>query len=311
MATEQQQATKTGRPIIFDMGGSNQCIWARAGIVRPTMCINAFDCMSCPLDKKIKQDIADARLTDVSGYPSTGWRDPKTRTNLPAGQKQCRHMMSGMVSFKLCPYNYDCATCPYDQMIEETEAANPASRTECRYVAGVSVPQNHYFHLGHAWARVEYGGRIRVGLDDFGLRLLGQVDGVTLPALGANVHQGEVGLSWSRQDQAAEVLSPVDGIVVARNPGVLRHPAMAREAPYDDGWLMVIQPTKLKTNLKRLLFGEASFDWMEIEVGRLTGMVIQETGQQLAATGGRLVEDVYGQVPELGWDRLVRAFLLT
>ena len=33
--------------------------------------------------------------------------------------------------------------------------------------------------------------------------------------------------------------------------------------------------------------------------------------EQLAATGGEPIRDVFGHFPEIGWDRLVRTFLRT
>lgn len=299
------------RPVVHDLGGEKQCIYALAGIIRPTLCINAFDCLTCPRDKKIQRDKAMGVLTDAQGQPSQGWRDPKTRFTKKAGQKWCRHMLSGLVDYKICVYNYDCARCPYDQMIEDTELAHPSRGTTCDYVAGVALGRNHYYHDGHAWARVEYGGQVRLGLDDFSLRLLGHLDGLVLPTLGNTVQQGEKALSLHRDEHLASVLSPVTGIIVARNPGVVREPDLPHESPYEDGWLLVIQPTRLKDNLRRLHFGQNAETWMEGEVDRLVSLVTRETGQQLAATGGRLIDDVCGEIPELGWDRLVHEFLRT
>ncbi len=311
MAGSTKKTAKTRRPVVYDMGPEKQCIYALAGIIRPTLCINAFDCLTCPRDKQIQRDKAKGLLTDTQGRPSQGWRDPKTRFTKKAGQKWCRHMLSGLVDYKICVYNYDCARCPYDQMIADSEPAHPTIGTAYDYVAGVALGRNHYYHDGHAWARVEYGGQVRLGLDDFSLRLLGRPDGLTLPSIGNTVQQGEKALSLYRDEHLASILSPVSGIIVARNPGVLREPDRAHDSPYEGGWLLVIQPTRLKDNLRRLHFGDNALAWMETEVGRLIGLVTQETGEHMLSTGGRMIEDVYGDIPELGWDRLVHEFLGT
>ncbi len=300
------------RPVIYDMGQSNQCVYASAGIIKPTLCINAFDCLSCPMDKKMQRERPVAAQSFLPGRIGQDWGTLKSQLmKRPASQRWCRHMLSGLVDYKICPHSYNCARCPYDQMVQDGGLAQPTSLTTYKYVAGVAMGVDHYFHSGHAWARVEYSGRVRLGLDDFSLRLLGHVDGLDLPGLGATVHQGENALALSRETHRADVLSPVDGIVVARNPKVLKRPELANDSPYEAGWLMVIQPTKLKTNLGGMYFGENSLHWMEDEVNRLVSMVTQETGQHLAATGGRLIDDVYGQIPDLGWDRLVHEFLRT
>ena len=92
---------------------------------------------------------------------------------------------------------------------------------------------------------------------------------------------------------------------------MLRQAGTANQDPYGEGWLMVIEPTKLRSNLHNLLFDEEGMVWMEEEAERLAGLVADETGHKLAAAGGRIVDDIYGQLPEIGWERLIHEFLLT
>jgi glycine cleavage system H lipoate-binding protein len=39
------------------------------------------------------------------------------------------------------------------------------------------------FHEGHTWARIESGGFICIGMDDFAMKLLGEADGFDLPLI--------------------------------------------------------------------------------------------------------------------------------
>ena len=45
---------KTMQPVIFAMG-NDQCVWGRAGVIKPTKCVNAFDCLGCALDQRVEQ----------------------------------------------------------------------------------------------------------------------------------------------------------------------------------------------------------------------------------------------------------------
>ena len=220
-------------------------------------------------------------------------------------------MLTGLVSVKYCANDYDCATCPYDQLLEEENLSRPARTVSETYVSGFALARNYYYHRGHGWARVEYGGRVRVGLDDFSLRLVGHLDEFKLPRLGSVIRQGDPGIGLGRGELKAEALSPVEGVVVAINPKVTAKARQANQDPYGDGWLMVIEPQRLKTNLKNLLFEDESEAWLEEESMRLSDLIAGETGYQMAATGGRAVEDIYSQVPEIGWERLINEFLLT
>ena len=53
------------------------------------------------------------------------------------------------------------------------------------------VPGGAFLSDGHAWARIEPGGQLRAGLDDFARKALGPVDGVELPRPGQSVERGE------------------------------------------------------------------------------------------------------------------------
>lgn len=76
---------------------------------------------------------------------------------------------------------------------------------------------------------------------------------------------------------------------------------------------MVIQPASLRNNLKNLFFGDESLAWMDDEYFRLQKMMGEvlgeDTGYRMAATGGEALHDIYGEIPEIGWERLVDTFL--
>ena len=107
------------------------------------------------------------------------------------------------------------------------------------------------------------------------------------------------------------MLSPITGTIVAVNHKVKRKPQLSNQRPYTEGWLVVVEPKRLKGNLKNLLFAKKEVDgWVEHEVQRMHDLVMAEHGP-LAATGGAPVDDIYGNAPEVGWKKLVNEFLLT
>ncbi len=167
---------------------------------------------------------------------------------------------------------------------------------------------SHFFHMGHSWARIEAGGRIRVGLDDFSMRLFGPVDSIDLPLTGEQVTFSEVGLEFKRAGKEAAVMAPISGVVSAVNYGVVKDPTLVKEEPYNEGWLMVLDPTDMKKNLKDLLFGQQSVEWIHAEHQRLVQMV-SEVG--ITYADGGYIEDVFGNAPSIGWEKLRQEFLRT
>jgi glycine cleavage system H lipoate-binding protein len=293
---------KTLQPVIFSME-NDQCVWGRAGVIKPTKCVNAFDCLGCTLDQRVLSNFDEQRK--ASGQSDR--RSPRMMLMMRKGK--CRHMLSGRIQYGSCSYAYDCARCPFDQMIEDTSYLPNQRRPQLERASGFDVARNYYYHHGHSWARVEYGGRVRVGLDDFALRLLGPQDEIQIPSLGSTVGQSRPAAVLKRSGNEAASLCPVDGQVVATNHDILKRATTANDAPYAEGWLMVIQPKSLRNNLKNLFFDSEGMSWIDDEASRLGAMLSGTTGYPTMPTGGEAIKDIYGAVPEVGWDRLVREFM--
>jgi glycine cleavage system H lipoate-binding protein len=194
-------------------------------------------------------------------------------------------------------------------MLEDSwQVQIPAYLTKIPHVDGYGLPEGHFFHLGHTWARVENGGRIRIGLDDFSTKIFGPMDSLDLPLTGEQITFSEVGLTFKREGKEARALSPLSGVVAASNYQAAKNPTVVKDQPYNHGWLMVIDPTDMKKDLKALLFGEESAKWIQAEHEKLVGM-ISAVGMTYA--DGGLIEDVVGKVPDLSWERLTQEFLRT
>ncbi len=283
----------------------DQCVWSQAGVIKPVKCMNAFNCLDCTFDQKVQADFqAREKSRDARGLAHTA-----PRLRLLVKELKCRHMLSGRVSYKLCAHGYNCVKCPYDQMIEDAGLLPAPMAAVCDHVAGFDVAQNYYYLNRHTWARVEYGGRVRIGIDDFAQRLLGPQDRIELPELGRRISQNAPHAVLRRGKKAAEARSPVDGVVVATNPKLRHQAEIANADPYNQGWLMLVQPTRLRNNLKNLLFGTEILAYIDDEANKLSRMVSDTAGYAMAAAGGEVTKDIYGSVAGLDWDELVTSFL--
>jgi glycine cleavage system H lipoate-binding protein len=168
----------------------------------------------------------------------------------------------------------------------------------------------YYFHNGHTWVRIESGGYIRIGLDDFALKLLGKADGMDLPNVGQELDADKVGWGLKRKENLADVLSPIGGVITEVNSKIRENPEVANQEPYGEGWVFTVRTPDIKQAAKKLMDDSQSLGWMNQEVGRLEGM-IEDVAGPLAADGGFLAQDIYGNLPNLGWDNLTKAFLKT
>ena len=178
-------------------------------------------------------------------------------------------------------------------------------------VFGFKVPVNFYYlHRGHSWAVLEESGQVRVGLDDFSQKLLGQADELKFPEIGKVYYQDHVCMALFRQGNKASLEAPVDGAIEAVNPKVRQDPGLINRDPYGEGWLFKVRPANLRQNLEKLFFGDSNATWIDQETHRLLYILDTTVGATLPS-GGEVIDDVYGQFPNMGWRRLVKEFLLT
>jgi len=173
------------------------------------------------------------------------------------------------------------------------------------------APMDRLFHRGHAWLMDADDGLVTVGLDDFAAKLVGPISRVSLPAIGATVGQGEQAWRLMAADgRSVDMLSPVDGTVVALNPALASSPGLAERDPYGDGWLMKVRPSRLRANRINLMAGRTVHRWMEEAAAGLRGHFAPGLGA-LAQDGGMPVAGMARAIDPDGWDRLAATFLLT
>ena len=172
------------------------------------------------------------------------------------------------------------------------------------------VPERLYFHPGHAWVKVEDGDVVRVGMDDFAQKLVGKIDALNLPKVGSTVSQGERGWTVHLGSKSVDLLSPIDGKIVAVNEALFNAPKHINEAPYEEGWLMKVKVPRLSANLKNLLSGNLARRWMEevsgnlrLRLGANLGLVYQD--------GGLPVEGLAKNLDRDKWDEIAKEFFLT
>jgi len=191
----------------------------------------------------------------------------------------------------------------------EAEVISPLPRLKPGVVAGFSLPDNLLYHPGHTWALSESPNLVRVGIDDFGARLLGTVNRINMPQRGQWIRQGQPVFSAYRDGQKVEVLSPIEGMVTDVNTNVGQTPAAALNDPYGEGWLLKVQSPDARTNFRNLLGGAVARKWMEESAARLLSRMPALAGA-VAQDGGMAVTDLAGQIPEADWGNLAREFFL-
>jgi glycine cleavage system H protein len=194
----------------------------------------------------------------------------------------------------------------------------PASPTVARIttaripalVSGFEVPENLRYHAGHTWALSEGSEMVRIGMDDFASKLVGKIEGISLPQRGRWVRQGQKIWTILRDGKSVDMVSPIEGTVTDVNDAASRNPELARKDPYGEGWLVTVQAPDAKINFRNLLNGTLARLWTESAALQLRNRMPVLAGA-LAQDGGVAVDDLTAHMPDQEWAAITKEFFLS
>jgi len=216
-----------------------------------------------------------------------------TFPDLPARERVCRHEFTGEFQHRVCDKAFDCREC-------QTHAALVAKRPPAAGgpdVFGLDFPLDRFYHRGHAWAHPEPDGRVTVGLDALGARLVAEPEAIELPAVGSHIQTN--GAAWHVRKRGADVriLSPLDGEVVATGDA-------------QDGWYLKVKPDGGQFDARHLLCGAEIRPWIAREMERLQAALAPAGEAPTMADGGVLVDDIAAGYPDADWDAVCSEIFL-
>ena len=181
-------------------------------------------------------------------------------------------------------------------------------RDSLQTVEGFLLHPGLHYHAGHTWVMALGGGTVRVGIDDFGRKIVDGIRGMKLPSRGSKVVEGEVAVHLDCGTRHAKLLSPVDGVVVEVNEALVRGGALPDEVeqdPYGKGWLFTVMVPDRR--FMRLPTSATAREWLKWEADRLSLLMHRELGA-LAADGGDLISKPSATLSEEQWQALTRTF---
>ncbi len=186
----------------------------------------------------------------------------------------------------------------------QTEPAGTDSLSNPRF----RIAPGYFYHRGHSWVVPENQDVARVGIDDFAQQLLGEPAKIDLPQIGSRMEQGEKGWKLWIDSKSVDILSPVEGEVVAVNSEAVKTPALLNQDPYGSGWLVKVRIQNKNKNLRNLMPGDLAMEWMRQTADalehRITGP-IRKPGKAAIAPFNGIARNFF---PD-NWDKFAAKFL--
>ena len=185
-------------------------------------------------------------------------------------EKRCIWMTAGVISYKLCPLNYDCEHCDLDKaMRSEVKSRKIKSSWEKEGFA-LSTPKNsslspilfftytpgevkkgYYLHPSHLWVQQLDGQNWRVGIDELLAYVLPQPIKFEFSVKNNDlIHEQHLGKIVSPAG-AVYLISPLSGRLIQSNPELIQYPELIQQDPYDKGWLATIEWTEDHTEFEK------------------------------------------------------------
>jgi glycine cleavage system H lipoate-binding protein len=173
----------------------------------------------------------------------------------------------------------------YELSARPQPGLKPVATPKMEQTSGLAIPQGYWFHPGHTWSLKETPNDARIGIDSFAANLLGQIDRIEVIGENRWVRQGQKIMTIHCGKTAIDMVSPVEGVIMAINHDAIDDPKTVVHDPYEKGWIAVLKSPDLPVNQKNLVQGPMVAPWMQNSLTRLTAMV-PELSPALLADGG-------------------------
>ncbi len=214
--------------------------------------------------------------------------------DLSPAMKVCRHEMNGDVKHRVCDHGFDCRSCSVHPLLISKQTKTPLLQFE---VYGFTMPPYRMYHRGHTWVQQEDDGTYKIGIDDFGTRIIGSTYSVELPPIGTRLSVNGKGMVVKKANMDIRLLSPIDGEVIEQGDS-------------EKGWYLKVKANDSKKVTDHLLKTDEVPNWILREMERLQiSMATSGVGITLA-DGGELVPDFHRHFPNADWDGILGQMFL-
>lgn len=173
-------------------------------------------------------------------------------------------------------------------------------------VRGITIWENLFYHDGHTWLSPVSSKVVKLGIDDFAVKLLGDIEKIQLPSINSKVKKNESLLKIFSGRSRFKLKSAISGEIVEVNSAVQRDPKLILRDPYGAGWIAKIRIENDGVN--QLIKGNDAERWFMKEWDRLHYLLTEEAGLTFA-DGGEITTKELKKVDGIKWEKIVKEFL--
>ena len=122
------------------------------------------------------------------------------------------------------------------------------------------VPDGLYYSKDFEWIKIE-GDKVRMGITDYAQKSLREIVYAELPTVGSEVKQSEPYGTLESVKAVSDLVAAVSGTIEEVNEEVASKPETLNEDPYGKGWLILVKPNNLQSELPNIMDFNAAVEW--------------------------------------------------
>ncbi|MCL2359729.1 glycine cleavage system protein GcvH [Candidatus Bathycorpusculum sp.] len=122
------------------------------------------------------------------------------------------------------------------------------------------VPEGLYYSKDFVWVKIE-DDKARLGITDYAQKTLREIVYAELPNPGTEVKQNEPFGTLESVKSVSDLVAALSGTIEEVNEEIQSNPEILNEDPYGKGWLLLIKPNNLETELVNLMDFDKAVEW--------------------------------------------------
>jgi len=177
------------------------------------------------------------------------------------------------------------------------------------------IPKGLFISNGHVWYKAFPEGGIKVGIDDFPLKLLGEIDKIKLNSIGESLNKSGRMCTIKKGRKKMKFLSPIEGIISDVNQELVKNAREINDDPYEKGWLYIIKPVVDISYFREDMEVDISTqDWIEKEIEKLSDFLVHEFPskrklKEMFQKDKTLCEGILQKMDSFAWHKFQESFL--
>ena len=129
-----------------------------------------------------------------------------------------------------------------------------------------SIPGGVFISNGHSWVSIQEDGSARIGIDDFALKLIGEINDIEPPNIGREIKRGEPLFNIKKGQRSISIFAPISGKILKINDSLFANLDRLEMSCYGKNWICILDGDEMDSELKELKIGKSAVHFFQDQI---------------------------------------------